>query len=196
MASSGCRPAQEGSAASTAAGEQGKKFRIAVIPKGTSHDFWNSVKAGADQAAEELNVDITWKGPQSESQIDRQIEIVENYVNAGYDGICLAPSNAVALRQPVELALEKNVPVVIFDSGLADLSGVVSYVATNNYRGGQRAGEHLAKLLGGAGGVILMRYDVGSESTEEREQGFLDAIGKFEKIELLVSDRYAGAGTR
>lgn len=193
LAAAGCRQSKESATGAATAGEGEKRYRIAVIPKGTSHDFWNSVKAGVDKAAEELNVDVTWKGPQSESQIDRQIEIVENYVGAGYDGICLAPSNAVALRQPVELAIQRNVPVVIFDSGLEDMEGVVSYVATNNYRGGERAGQHLAELLGGTGNVILMRYDVGSASTEQREQGFLDAIAKFEGIELLVSDRYAGA---
>jgi ribose transport system substrate-binding protein len=174
-------------------GDDTGRLRIAVIPKGTSHDFWNSVKAGADKAAKELEVDINWTGPPSESDIDRQIDIVENCMLGGYDGICLAPSDAHSLRRPVQQSIDQGIPVLIFDSALEDQDGIVSYVATNNYRGGQRAGEHLAELLKGQGEVILMRYEIGSESTEQREQGFLDAIAKHEGIQLLVSDQYAGA---
>jgi ribose transport system substrate-binding protein len=99
--------------------------------------------------------------------------MVESFLADNYAGVCLAPVDAIALRKPVELALRNNVPVAIFDSGLADLSDVVSYVATNNFRGGQRAGEYLAELLGGKGNLILLRYDLASQSTEQREQGFL-----------------------
>lgn len=170
-----------------------KRLRIAVIPKGTSHDFWFSVRAGVEKAAAEFkDVDITWKGPTSEGDTTDQIKMVESFLAEGYDGICLAPVDAVALRKPVDLAISAQVPVVIFDSGLADLSGIVSYVATNNYRGGQRAGEYLAELLGGKGNIILIRYDLTSQSTEERERGFLDAVAKHPELKLLVADKYAG----
>lgn len=170
-----------------------KRLRIAVIPKGTSHDFWFSVRAGVDKAvAEFADVDVTWKGPTSEGDTADQIKMVESFLADNFDGICLAPVDAVALRKPVELALSAKVPVVIFDSGLSDLSGITSYVATNNYRGGQRAGEYLAELLGGKGNLILLRYDLTSQSTEEREKGFLDAIAKHPELKLLVADKYAG----
>ena len=110
----------------------------------------------------------------------------------GYDGICVAPLDAVALRKPVDQALENKVPIVIFDSALKDLHGVTSFVATNGYRGGERAGKHLAELLGGKGRVILMRYQINSASTEAREQGFLDALAKFTDIELVSSNKYGG----
>jgi ribose transport system substrate-binding protein len=171
----------------------GRKFRVAVIPKGTSHDFWYSVHAGAKQADDEFDdLDITWKGPASEGDISEQIKMVESFLADGYDGICLAPLDARAMRKPVDEVIAASVPVVIFDSGLDDLSGIVSYVATNNYRGGQLAGVHLAKLLDGRGNVILLRYDLNSRSTEEREQGFLDALAKFPEIKFLEKEKHAG----
>jgi ribose transport system substrate-binding protein len=118
--------------------------------------------------------------------------MVESFLADNFAGICLAPVDAVALRKPVDLAIASKTPIVIFDSGLIDLAGVVSYVATNNYRGGQRAGEYLAELLGGKGNLILLRYDLTSQSTEERESGFLDAVGKHPNLKLLVADKYAG----
>lgn len=182
----------------TSSGDGGpKKFRIAVVPKGTSHDFWYSVRAGAQRADAEFDdIQITWKGPKSEGDTNDQIKIVEDFVADGYDGICLAPADAIALRRPVEFAIQNKIPVLIFDSGLAELEGTVSYVATNNYRGGRRAGEYLAKLLDGKGKVILMRYQVGSESTAQREQGFLDAMYLVDGIEIISADKYAGPDER
>lgn len=174
-----------------------KKLRIAVIPKGTSHDFWYSVRAGVERADAELeDVEVTWKGPVSEGDTSDQIKIIESFVADGYDGICLAPLDARALRQPVEAAMAEKVPVLIFDSALEDDSGIVSYVATNNYRGGEVAGRRLAELLGGQGKVILMRYAINSQSTEEREQGFLAEIKKSPGIEILSADKYAGPDER
>ncbi len=187
----GCSNAEHSENASNGGG---KKFRIAVIPKGTSHEFWYSVHAGAKKAGEEFdNVEITWLGPQGEGDTSQQIRLVENFIADGYDGICLAPLDAVALRDKVDEAIAAGIPVVIFDSGLKDMQGVVSFVATNNYRGGQRAGEYLAELLDGKGKVVLMRYMINSLSTEQREAGFLDAMQKHEGIEFLSKDRYAGA---
>jgi ribose transport system substrate-binding protein len=170
----------------------GKKFRIAVIPKGTSHSFWKSVEAGARKAEKEFGVEIAWKGPTGEGDTGEQIKIVENFLAGGYDGICLAPLDGTALRKPVDEALANKVPVVIFDSKLADLTGVTSFVATNSLRGGQRAGAYMAELLGGKGRVIVMRYQINSVSTEEREKGFLDAIAKFKDITVLSSDKHGG----
>lgn len=170
-----------------------KKYRIAVIPKGTSHDFWNSVHAGAQKAAaEHPDVVITWKGPVSEGDTNDQKQIVENFLADGYDGICLAPADAIALRKPVDEAIAHSVPILIFDSGLADQSGIISYVATDNYQGGRRAGEHLAKLLDGKGNIVLMRYDINSQSTNDRERGFLEEIKKHPDIKLLMEDKHAG----
>jgi ribose transport system substrate-binding protein len=160
-----------------AGGGSGKR-QIAVIPKGTSHDFWKSVHFGADQAGGETDSEIIWLGTDDETDKEGQIKIVDNLIARRVAGICLAPIDRDAFVPVVQRAKRQGVPVVIFDSGLSDHSNVVSYVATNNIQGGRMAGEHLATLIGGQGGVILLRYQAGSESTEQREVGFLEAIGE------------------
>ncbi|HZE97313.1 MAG TPA: substrate-binding domain-containing protein [Planctomycetota bacterium] len=170
----------------------GAKLTIAVIPKGTTHEFWKSVHFGALKAAKELDVEIIWKGPLQENDRQGQINEVEAFINRGVSGICLAPLDSKALRKYASMAMSKKIPVVIFDSGLEG-DDYVSYVATDNYKGGVIAGDHLAKVLGGKGKVALLRYMEGSESTVQREQGFLDAIARSKEIEVLSSNQYAGA---
>lgn len=182
------------SACDNAASSKAKHFRVAVIPKGTSHEFWKAVEAGARRADLELaDLEIVWKGPGGEGDAAAEIALVESFIADGYDGICLAPLDAVALEAPVRTALAKKIPVVIFDSGLArkDL-GITSFVATDNFHGGQVAGEELVRLLGGRGNVILVRYQVGSESTEQRELGFLDAVTRHPNMNVISHDRHGG----
>jgi ribose transport system substrate-binding protein len=175
-------------------GPKSKKYRIMVIPKGTTHEFWQSIHAGALKAAEELgNVELIWQGPQKEDERSDQIKLVQNAVAVGVDGIVLAPLDAKALVEPVERAIAKGIPVVIIDSGL-DSNKIVSYVATDNYHGGVLAAQRLGDLLKGRGRIILLRYAVGSASTEEREKGFTDTLQKeFPNITYLSDDQYAGA---
>ncbi|HYV31719.1 MAG TPA: substrate-binding domain-containing protein [Candidatus Binatia bacterium] len=174
-----------------------KPYTIAVIPKGTTHEFWKSINAGAFKARDELaaqglKVEVIWKGPLKEDDRDQQIQTVENFTTRRVSGIVLAPLDSQALVRPVNNAVRAKVPVVIIDSGLKT-DRYVSFVATDNYRGGVLAAEHLGKLLEGKGNVILLRYAVGSASTEEREAGFLDTLKKkFPGLRLLVSDQYAG----
>jgi len=170
----------------------GGKTTIAVIPKGETHVFWQSVHAGAAKAAKEFDVEIIWKGPLQENDRAGQIAEVETFINRGVTGICLAPLDDAALRKPVAAAMAKKIPVVIFDSGLRS-EDYVSFVATDNLKGGQIAGEHLGKILGGKGKVALLRYMQGSASTAEREQGFVEAIKKYPGIELVSDNQYAGA---
>lgn len=174
----------------------GATLNIAVIPKGTSHSFWKSVEAGARQAANELGVNMIWKGPLKEDDRAEQIKVVEQFVSEGVQGIVLAPLDDTALLRPVRAAAEKNIPVVIFDSGLKGEVGkdYISFVATDNRLGGYMGGEQLAKILGGKGKVVLLRYSEGSASTDERETGFLEAMAKNPGIEVIVKDRYGGAG--
>ena len=175
-----------------------KPLRIAVIPKGTTHEFWKSINAGAFKARDELaakgiKVDVVWKGPLKEDDRDQQIQVVENFTAGRMDGIVLAPLDSQALVRPVANAAKAKIPVVIIDSGLKS-DKYVSFVATDNFKGGQMAGEQLGKLLGGKGNVILLRYAVGSASTEERENGFLDILKtKYPGLKLISSDQYAGA---
>jgi ribose transport system substrate-binding protein len=168
------------------------RLNIAVIPKGTSHVFWQSVHAGARRAAKELDVDITWRGPLREDDRDSQVAEVENAVARRVSGIALAPLDESALVAPVASAQRSGVPVVIFDSGLKS-GEFVSFVATDNDKGGELAGEHLAKALGGRGRVILMRYAEGHDSTSRREEGFLRALKPYPDLNILSSNQYVGA---
>ncbi len=175
------------------AGARSKKWRVIVIPKGTTHEFWKTIHAGTLKAANELgNVEIIWQGPQKEDDRVQQIQLVQSAIAAGVDGIVLAPLDARALVQPVEAAVAKGIPVVIFDSGL-ETDKMVSYIATNNYNGGVIAAKRLGELLKGQGKIILLRYAVGSESTEQREKGFTDTLAaQFPGITYLSDSEYAG----
>jgi ribose transport system substrate-binding protein len=177
----------------TTSNPSARTLKIAVIPKGETHEFWKSVHAGAQQAADEAgNVKILWKGPHNERDREGQINIVQDFINQNVDGICLAPIDARALVSPVRDAHETGISTVIFDSGLDD-AAPVSYVATDNFKGGVLAARHLAKVMDGKGGVILIRYNQGSESTEQRENGFLETLQKeFPQIKILSSDQYSG----
>lgn len=174
-----------------------KSLTIAVIPKGTTHEFWKSINAGAVKAQRELAgqgvpVEIIWKGPLREDDRDQQIQVVENFTSRKVSGIVLAPLDAQAMVAPVSSAIQSGIPVVVMDSGL-NTDQYLSFIATDNFKGGQMAGEFMAKLLGEKGNVILLRYAVGSASTEEREKGFLEVIGKFPGLKLISSDQYSGA---
>jgi ribose transport system substrate-binding protein len=174
-----------------------ESYTIAVIPKATSHEFWKSIHAGAVKAQQELQdkgakVEIIWQGPLREDNRDQQIQVVENFISRRVSGIVLAPTDAKALVSPVNTAARAKVPVVIIDSGLKS-DKYVSFVATDNHKGGVLAGEAMAKLLGGKGNVILLRYQTGSASTEEREAGFLEAIKKVPGIKVISSDQHGGA---
>jgi len=170
------------------------QYRIAVIPKGSNHDFWLSVRAGAQKAADELgNVQILWDAPLSESDKDVQINLVDGFINDQVDGICLAPIDREGMVPVVKRAKDAGIPTLIFDSGLADPSLSISYVATDNHHGGVVAAEHLAQALGEKGNVILLRYQEGSESTEQRENGFLETLKKYPGIVIISDEQRVGS---
>ena len=167
------------------------KLTIAVIPKGTTHEFWKTVEAGAVKAASELDVEVIWKGPLKEDDRAEQVKVVNDFISKGVDGICLAPLDSKGLRKPVADSVAADIPVVIFDSGIED-SEIVSFVATDNFVGGETAGQHMAELLGEGGKVIVLRYVEGSASTSQREEGFLAAANEA-GLEILSDEQYAGA---
>src|SRR5690349_21264966 len=175
-----------------------KKLTIAVIPKGTTHEFWKSIHAGSNKAAEELkaqgtDIEVIWKGPLREDDREQQIQVVEGFAAQGVSGIVLAPLDDRALVRPVADARQAGVPTVIIDSGLQS-EEFVSFVATDNRKGGSLAAERMGQLLNGKGKVLVLRYAEGSASTTERETGFIETIkAKFPEIELLSTDQYAGA---
>jgi ribose transport system substrate-binding protein len=189
----GCNSSASNSSAKPTGGDK-IKYRIAVIPKGTTHEFWKSVHAGAVKAAMEFgDTEVLWKGPLREDETAGQIQVVQDFIAQGANGICVAPLDSQALIRPVTEAIESDIPVVVFDSALGDDSQIVSYVATDNFKGGRLAAQRMSEALGGRGDVILLRYKVGSESTEQREEGFLTELKEnHPEIKVLVSNEYAG----
>jgi ribose transport system substrate-binding protein len=165
-----------------------------MIPKGTTHEFWKTVHAGAVKAAREMGVTLLWKGPLKEDDLKSQIDIVQSMVTQGVAGILLAPLNAKALGNAVRSAQEAKIPVVIFDSDLQSKE-YVSFVATDNQGAGRLAAEHLAKALGGKGNVLVLRYQEGSASTAAREQGFLDGLKAYGGLTVASANQYGGATT-
>lgn len=174
------------------------KITIAVVPMGTTHQYWKQVHQGAQQAEAELNaagtpVEIIWKGPLREDDRDQQVQVVENFMTRRVSGIVLAPLDTRALARPVEQAVAAGIPVVIVDSPLKS-EAPVSTIATDNYVGGKLAALRLGELLNGEGNVILLRVQVGSASCEAREAGFLDTIAKeFPGIKVISSNQHGGA---
>src|SRR5690349_5526712 len=123
LAVAGCpknEPANNAAPAGGGGGAVGKEMTIAVIPKGTKAQYWQSVRAGAEQAGKEENVKIDFDGPPSESDITGQINIVESKITAGDNGIVLAACDAQSLVKYAKEAMAKHIPVVTIDSGLAD----------------------------------------------------------------------------
>ena len=168
-------------------------FVISVIPKGSTHIFWQSIHAGALKAASETGIKINWIGPEKEDDRQQQIALIDNQVMNQVSGIVLAPIDDMALRRPVHDAVARGVPVVIIDSDLKDSKDVyTSYIATNNYEGGQIAARELERLLSGNGNVIVLRESEGAASTQARANGFVDGMRTFPGIEVVSDDQYVG----
>ena len=151
------------------------KLTIAVVPKQTGGEFWETVESGARDAADKLGVEVKWEGTLTETEIAEQNRIIENMVNLGVDGMAIAPLNAKATRKSVEGAVDAGIPVVVFDSGI-DGESHVSFVATNNKQGGALGAQKLIELIGDdkQANVLVIRFLQGTGSTEARVTGFIE----------------------
>ena len=181
----GCKKPEPSSTATTApAGAAGHKLVVAVIPKSTDHPYWNAVKAGAMKGGEETNTEIRWNGPNTEADRQAQIRIVADMVGQGVDALCIAPNDQDALVNTV-VTTHQKIPVVVYDSGV-NTQDYTAYIATDNRKGGQMAGEEMLRLLGDGGGkVAVIRGIAGSESTTQREEGFIEAVKKNAKVSIV-----------
>ncbi len=174
----------------------GKKLTIAVIPKGLTHSFWQSIRRGAEKAGSEMNAKIIWVGPADESQgTQQQQQIVEDQITKKVDGIVIAPNNKTALVPVIEKAAKAGIPVVIADSD-ADTKKRISYVATDNEKGGAMAAERIWKLTGGKGPIGMVPVQANSESTEQREKGFENKIAELSKGKIKVIRSQFGESNR
>ena len=189
LAAAACRPSRSGD------GRGGRPLRIAVIPIGTTHEFWKAVHAGALTAAGELGVDILWKGPLREDDRNEQIQIVETLAGSGVDAIVLSPLDDRALIRPVADARREGIPTVIFNSALQGEEHA-AFIATDNFLGGTLAAREIGRRTGGRGRLVMVRLMAGVEGTTKREEGFLATLRtEFPGIEVVSENQYAGPST-
>lgn len=187
----GCGKKEAASAPSSEPGAAAVQT-LAVIPKSTGGEFWETVEKGAKAASSSLGVNLKWEGTVTETEIAEQNKIIENMINLGVNGIALAPLNRKAQSKMVSQAVEAGIPVVIFDSEVEG-DAHTSFVATDNKKGGSVGATHLVGLLGGKGKVMVMRYVQGTGSTEARAEGFIETA-KAGGLEI-AADPYPDTGT-
>lgn len=168
--------------------------RIAVVPKATSHLFWQSVHAGSIAAGRELKVEVLWNSPSVETDFSRQIQIVDSMIAQHVDGIAVAASDRTALNASLDRAAQTGIPVTVFDSGV-DSTNYMTFVATNNFEAGKMGARKLAELIGRKGKVAMVLHMPGSYSTMERERGFEEVITK-EFPDIRIAARQYGMSDR
>jgi ribose transport system substrate-binding protein len=166
--------------------------RVAVIPKGRAHIFWQSVHAGAVKAGREKRYDVLWNGPATETDYNGQLQIIDAMINQHVDAIAVAPIDKTAMVSGVERAGREGIPVIIFDSPI-DTTNFVAQVATDNYQAGATAADRMIQILNGKGKVAIVAVEVGSASTMAREKGFEDTIQKRAPGIHIVDKRYGNA---
>ncbi len=162
-----------------------ERLQILVSPNGLTQNFWLTVKAGADSAAMEFDVDVIWKGPGVPTDIAGQIGIIEDYINKQVDAIVMAASDTKALIPPIEAADRAGIPVITIDSGL-DSDVPLSFIATDNIYGAQKAADVLAELIGEEGDVACFPFIPGAATSIWREEGFIEGLKKYPNINLVA----------
>ena len=186
-------PKSAGGGAGSSSGSDAKRFTLAMIPKGVQTSFWNSVREGAEQARDEFDVELIWKGPARDNDRTLQKQVMQQFTGGGIDGILLSATDKLALVPEVRTAMGKGIPVLIFDSAIEGKQGAdyISYVATDNRAAGRLGGKHLMELIGRGGKAILFRHMEGHESTGNREEGALEEF-KAAGADILAENRYSG----
>lgn len=157
--------------------EEPTEIIIPVVSKGFQHQFWQAVKMGAEQAAEELGVSITFEGPETEDQIDKQLEMLQAALAKNPQAVCLAALDSKAATPYLEQADAAGIPVIGFDSGV-DSPIVKTTCATDNYAAAAAAAHKMAELIGGEGKVGLVVHGQTSQSAKDRRDGFMDTMAK------------------
>jgi ribose transport system substrate-binding protein len=184
-----CAP--QAAATQAPAASAGGKMYIPVISKGFQHQFWQAVKQGSEQAAKDLNVDITFEGPESEAMVDKQVEMFQTALDKKPAAICLAAVDSKAFQPLLEKAKAANIPVIGFDSGV-DSDIPVTTAATDNVAAAALAADKMAELIGNEGEVAIIAHDQTSRTGIDRVKGFTDEIkNKYPNV-TLVDTQYGG----
>jgi len=164
---------------------------IPIISKGFQHQFWQAVRTGAEKAASEFNVSITFEGPENESQVDKQIEMLQAALDKNPQAICLAALDSQAVIPLLERAKAANIPVIGFDSGV-DSDIPVTTAATDNIAAAAAAADKMAELIGNEGEVALIVHDQTSRTGIDRRDGFVNRIKEQYPNITIVDTQYGG----
>ncbi len=188
---SGCGRQESASSSPDSTPQHAGRKKVYLIVKASESEFWQIVIAGAKKKAQELNVELIAQAAVSESDVSRQIAILENAISSKPDAIVIAPTVSDALVPSIEAATERKIPVIIIDSG-AHTDKYVSFLASDNIKIGALAGDMLAEALtrrtGKAEGkVACLTFMSGVNSLENRKKGFLDAVStKYPGLQIVA----------
>jgi len=171
---------------------QEKMFNIVFIPKSNDQIFWEIMRAGVDEAVKEVgNINLTWRGPAYNDDIDAQIRILQAYTHPGIDAIVIAPADRLRLVEPIKHTIGQGIKVIVVDSGV-NSTAPQNFITTDNYACGQIAAKHLSDTLHQQGKIVVFRIVAGSASTDDRAQGFIDYINKYASNMRIIADIYGG----
>jgi ribose transport system substrate-binding protein len=174
-----------------------QELKIAVLPRSSFFKFWKMFSAGVKKAESDLRGENTSVAVQSDAPVhdddwQTQADIFEKFVRQHVDGIVLAPCHSQELVGPVEAAAKVNIPTVVADSHL-ETTRIVSFVGTDNRKAGTLAAHHMGAYLDGRGSILVLRYQKGSSSTEEREQAFIQHMRQaYPEVVIVAPEEYTG----
>ena len=164
---------------------------IPVISKGFQHQFWQAVKLGAEMAAEDCGVTVTFEGPETEAMVDKQLEMLQTALDKGPDALVFAALDSIAAIPLLERAQAEGIPVIAFDSGV-DSDIPLATAATDNVAAAALAADMMAELIGGEGKVAVIAHDQTSRTGIDRVAGFTERIAEAYPDITVVDVQYGG----
>ncbi len=168
-----------------------KKPYVALVSKGFRHQFWQSVKAGAEQAGKDFNVTVTFEGAQEEGNVEQQIQLLQTVLNKHPDAVGFAAIDSQAAGPLMQQAKNDKIPVIAFDSGV-DSDVPVTTAATDNLAAAAEAAKRMAELIGHEGKIAMVVHDQTSVTGVQRRDGFKDYMTKNEPNIKIVDIQYSG----
>ncbi|NEE00896.1 ABC transporter substrate-binding protein [Phytoactinopolyspora halotolerans] len=186
-----CSDDDAGTASGGDGGGDGGQRHIALVSKGFQHQFWQAVRDGAEQAADEFGVDVSFEGPDSEAEVAQQIDQLQTAIDRNPDALGFAALDSQAAAPLMEEAASRDIPVVAFDSGV-ESDVPVTTAATDNTAAAALAAERMVELIGGEGQVGLVVHDQTSVTGVERRDGFVEYIEENAPDVEIVDIQYGG----
>jgi len=168
-----------------------KQLYIALVSKGFKHQFWQAVKAGAEQGAKEFNVKVTFEGAQEEGNVDQQIQLLQTVLDKHPDAVGFAAIDSQAAGPLMEQAKNDKIPVIAFDSGV-DSDVPVTTASTDNLAAAAEAAKHMAEAIGHEGKIAMIVHDQTSVTGVQRRDGFKDYLAKNEPKIKIADIQYQG----